>query len=233
MYMLQVHWIVSSTGQNYSWFAINTVFTVISLSLTCFVMYSMFKTEQFTRSPFMTIFIHACLNDLLFALMGQLKHSTIHFGTELPCYVYVIFYFLTEFAHLQAVNLLLLIAYARYIYAKHVTDVKSRITKRRVHIAAMITTMYAISISFLPIVPFIVQRYSMYMVGKLLSSVFMAVAIAIIFVCYLKGFKHIQLRMVDREKQRNLTLAGQKYFVSMLTIMCMILLFMFLTHYRL
>ena len=224
MYMLQVHQIVSSSGQHYSWLTLNTVFTVISLSLTCFVMYSIFRTGQFVRSPFMIIFIYACLNDLLFAFVGQLKYSTICLGIELPCYVYVIFYFFTEFTHLQAVNLLLLIAYARYIYAKHFTDVKSRITSRSVHIAAMVTTLYAIIISFAPIIPFIVERYRIYMVAKLLNSVFMALAIATIFLCYLKGLKHILLRMGNRQVQRNLTVAGQKYFVSMLTIISMILL---------
>ena len=172
----------------------------------------------------MIIFIYACLNDLLFTSMGQLKYITTHIDIEMPCYVYVIFYFLTEFAHLQAINLVLLIAYARYIYAKHVTDVKSRITKRGVHISVIVTKLYAMIISFAPIVPFLVKRYSLYMVGKLLNAVFMGVAIALIFVCYLRGFKHIQLRMVDRQVQRNLTLAGQKYFVSMVTIIAMILL---------
>ena len=57
--MLQAHQIVSSTGQLYSWFAVNTVFTIISVALTCFVMYSIFRTEQFTRSPIMAIFIYA------------------------------------------------------------------------------------------------------------------------------------------------------------------------------
>ena len=99
VYMLQVHQAVSFTGKHHSWFAANTTFTAISVILTCFVMYSMFQTKQVFRSPLMPLFIYVCLNDLLFALMGELKYSIIHFDIDIPCYVFVIFYFFTEFAH--------------------------------------------------------------------------------------------------------------------------------------
>ena len=93
MYMLQVDQAVSLAGQHYSRFAASTFLNAIRLTLTCFVIYTMFKIKHFFRSQLMTIFIYVCLNDLLFALMGELKYSIIHFDIDIPCYVFVIFYF--------------------------------------------------------------------------------------------------------------------------------------------
>ena len=226
-YMLQVHQTIFPVGQTNAWFALNTTFTVFSLILTFSVMFSLFKPNQMQNSPLKIVFVYACFNDLLFALMGQLKYSTSCYTVQIPCYVYVVFLFFTEFAHSQAVNLLLINAYARFIYAKYVTDVKSRINIRRVKIALIITSLYTLLHIFAPIIPFIVKHYSLYMVGKLINAILMTLVIILIFSCYLKGFKCIQFRRLDRHMECYLNLAGRKYFFSMVSIMSMIFLLHF------
>ena len=109
-YFLQVYQAVSELGNMTFFSTLNISFTFFSISLACFVIFSLFATKQLKRSPIMMLFLYACLNDILFAAMGQIYYTLQFHSFTMHCQLLVIVVFITKFTHTLALNIMLLIA---------------------------------------------------------------------------------------------------------------------------
>ena len=223
-YFLQIYRFVLSVEHASFWLALNALFTVISIFLACFVIYSLVKTKQIYRSPLMILFLYACLNDILFASLGLAKYSLQFYGVHVKCYIYALVVYFAQFSHSLALDIMLLVAYGRYLYAKYVFDVTRRITIKRVNISVVCTLLVTFLHAGIPNISFITKNKNSYMLGQFIYALKMAAVTVIIITFYFRGYQAMRERNHHERTQNNISRGERMFFLTMVTVCIMIII---------
>ena len=80
------------------------------------------------------------------------------YGVSVPCYIYALVVYFAEFSRSLVLNIMLLVAYGRYFYAKYVFDVTRRITINGVNISAVCAVLVTIRHAGIPNISFIIKN---------------------------------------------------------------------------
>ena len=194
-----------------------------SILFTSLITFALKNAAQLRRSPFMQLLFYACLNNICFASMGQLQYGLTVGRIVLGCNKFVVIDYLTKATHSFALSMMLLISYGRYLHTKHLTQIQSHVTLKRVNRATLLALLYSCCHVSIPYIALNGHGTHLKVAANIVYVTMSVTVLATTCLFYFKGLCCMKKRQLESAAQQNIAIGAKKFLVMIILTLGIVL----------